>query len=94
MQYIREDVKGLTVHINMVHYVYEKGVNMGRTNVVLDDNVVKKAKHLTGIKTTKDVIHLALSELIRRKKQKKILTLAGKVRWEGDLDSSRQGRIH
>ncbi len=65
---------------------------MGRTNVVLDDELVKKCREATGIKTRKGLIDYALNEVLRRKQQKKILELKGKVEWEGDLASWRKGR--
>ena len=56
-----------------------------RTNIVLDDKLVEKGMNYTGIRTKKDLVNLALRELIRRKERKKILRLKGKLRWEGNL---------
>jgi len=64
-----------------------------RTNVVIDEKIIKKAQNYTGLKTKKDVINYALQELIRRKERKEILKLAGKLHWEGDLDEMREGRF-
>lgn len=64
-----------------------------RTNVVIDDELIKKAKNYTGLKTKKEVINYALQELVKRKERKKILNVAGKLRWEGDLDAMREGRF-
>ena len=66
---------------------------MTRTNVVLNEVLVGKAKNLTGFKTTKDVVNYALSELLRHRRQKEILKLRGAVHWEGDLESLRAGRV-
>jgi len=66
---------------------------MSRTNVVLDDDLVAKCQKATGIKTRKGIIDYALKELLRHKRQKKILELKGAVRWEGDLDAWRQQRV-
>ncbi|MGB9497853.1 MAG: type II toxin-antitoxin system VapB family antitoxin [Dissulfuribacterales bacterium] len=65
---------------------------MGRTNVVLDDELVDKCRKATGIKTRRALIDYALRELLRRESQLKILELKGKVHWDGDLDASRRGR--
>jgi Arc/MetJ family transcription regulator len=65
---------------------------MGRTNVVLDDGVVARCQKVTGIKTRRGLIDYALREILRHERQKRILGLIGKVRWEGDLDSWRGGR--
>ena len=66
---------------------------MGRTNVVLDDKLISECQKVTGIKTRRALIDLALRELLRRERQKKLLELKGKVTWEGDLDAWRQGRL-
>ena len=67
---------------------------MGRTNIVLDDQLVSECQKATGISTRRALIDHALKELLRRERQKKILELKGKVRWEGDLDEWREGRAH
>ncbi len=65
---------------------------MGRTNVVLDDELVEACQKATGIKTRRALIDHALHELLRRERQKKILELKGTVQWEGDLKTWRKGR--
>lgn len=66
---------------------------MGRTNVVLDDKLVTQCQKATGIKTRKALIDFALHELLRHERQKKILDLKGRVRWKGDLETWRKGRV-
>jgi Arc/MetJ family transcription regulator len=63
-----------------------------RTNVEIDDDLMKEALRLTGLKTKRAAIEAGLRMLVRVKRQEDILHLAGKVHWEGDLDESRQGR--
>lgn len=65
---------------------------MGRTNIVLDDELVQLCLEATGIKTRRQLVDHALRELLRHENQKKILELKGKVHWEGNLDSWREGR--
>jgi len=65
---------------------------MGRTNIVLDDELVETCSKATGIKTRKALIDHALKELLRHKFQKKILKLKGEIQWEGDLSEWRKGR--
>ena len=65
---------------------------MGRTNVVLDYDLVAEARELTGITTIRQMIDHALRELVRHKRQREILALRGRVDWEGDLDEMRSGR--
>lgn len=64
-----------------------------RTNIVIDDALLKKVMNYTGLGTKKDVVRFALEEIVRRKERKKILGLQGKVRWEGNLDEMRRNRF-
>jgi Arc/MetJ family transcription regulator len=63
-----------------------------KTNILLDEALVETAKGLTGVRFTKDVIDLALRRLVRNLQRRRILRLAGKVKWEGDLRAMRRGR--
>ena len=65
---------------------------MGRTNIVLDDNLVREGLRLTELRTKKDLIHLALDDLVKRLRRKKALGLRGKVKWEGNLNEMRTSR--
>ncbi len=66
---------------------------MSRTNIELDDKILKEALKLTHIKTKKDVVNYALGELVRKIRRKKMLELEGKVKWEGNLNEMRTSRI-
>lgn len=50
-----------------------------RTTVVLDDALVREAFALTGVRTIKQLLDLALRELVLRRRKKSLLELAGKV---------------
>ena len=65
-----------------------------RTNVILNDELIRKAQQLTDIKTKKDVIHEALVTLIRMREQAQVRALRGKLLWYGNLNQQRQGRSH
>ena len=65
---------------------------MTRTNIVLDETLVGKAKRMTGFKTTRQVVNHALKELVRHRRQREILKLKGKIDWKGNLDSMRASR--
>ena len=56
-----------------------------RTNVVLDESLVEKAKALTGIKTTRAVVDEALRVLIQLREQSQVRDLRGQLYSEGDL---------
>lgn len=66
---------------------------MRRTNIELDEDILKEAMELTNMKTKKEVVNFAISELVRRLKRKKLLELEGKVDWEGNLEEIREGRF-
>ena len=63
-----------------------------RTNIEIDDELIKEALRLSGLKTKRAAVEAGLRLLIRLKRQEDILHLAGKVQWDGNLDESRQGR--
>ena len=65
---------------------------MGRTNVVLDDDLVEECLKLTGIRTRRALIDYALHEVRRRGRQKRLLELQGTIEWEGDLTEWRKAR--
>jgi len=64
-----------------------------RTNIVLDDEIIKEAKKLTSLKTKKDVVDFALRELINNLKKKNLLALRHKGLWEGNLGEMRRKRF-
>ena len=57
-----------------------------RTNIVLEDAVVEEAMAVTGIRTKREVVHLALMELIRIRKKKDLAALAGRVQFVEGFD--------
>jgi len=65
---------------------------MKRTNIVMDEKLIKEGMKTTGIKTRRALVDYAFRDLLRRESQKRILELKGKVHWEGDLSSMRKGR--
>jgi len=66
---------------------------MSRTNINLDDNLVSQGLKITGLRTKRELVDLALRELVRKEDQKSILTLEGKFSWNGNLDEMRKGRF-
>jgi len=57
-----------------------------RTNVVIDETLVKEAALLTGVRTKRELIDLALRELIRSRKKLNLFDLAGKIQLADDFD--------
>ncbi len=64
-----------------------------RTNIVIDDELMKKAMKSTGLKTKRAVVEAGLQLLVLVKAQTDIRKLRGKIAWEGDLDAMREGRV-
>lgn len=64
-----------------------------RTNIELDDSLVSEGLQITGLKTKKDLVDHALRELVRKRDQKKILTLRGKIHLHGDIRETRRNRF-
>lgn len=64
-----------------------------RTNIILDDKLIERAKKLTGIKTKREVVHEALRLLILLNEQGNVRDLRGKAIWDGNLDEQRYSRI-
>jgi Arc/MetJ family transcription regulator len=64
-----------------------------RTNIDLDEGLVARGLLLSGLRTKKELVNMALREFIRKNDQKKILELRGKIQWQGDLELMRKSRI-
>ncbi len=60
-----------------------------RTNIELDDQLVKQALQISKLRTKKDVVHEALKQYVASLKRKRLLSLRGKNTWEGDLEQMR-----
>lgn len=64
-----------------------------RTNIEIDDQLLKRAMRSSGAHTKKAVVEAGLRLIVTTHSQAAIRSLRGKVQWEGDLNESRQGRI-
>ncbi len=56
------------------------------TNVEINEELVKEALQLTQLKTEKELIELALQELIRTRKKRNLLDLSGQIQFSTDYD--------
>jgi Arc/MetJ family transcription regulator len=61
-----------------------------RTNIVIDDRLMKAAMRAAGASTKRETVETALRLLVGLKRQERIRRLRGKVRWEGNLDQMRR----
>ena len=69
----------------MLEYVYE-GVYDMRTNIVLNDELVKKAFKHSSARTKKDLVHEALEELIASRQRRDLRELRGKIAFARGYD--------
>jgi len=60
-----------------------------RTNIVIDDKLMKDALRVTGAKTKREAVELGLQTLVRLHRQAQARQYKGKLKWEGDLDDMR-----
>lgn len=61
-----------------------------RTNIEIDENKIEKIRDLNqNLRTKKEIIDIALSELIDTMRRQRLREMRGKVGWEGDLDQMR-----
>ena len=66
---------------------------MGRTNIVLDDRLIREAMKISGARTKRQAVDIALRELIdRRSVHEALRRLRGKLAWEGDVKAWRRAR--
>jgi Arc/MetJ family transcription regulator len=61
-----------------------------RTNIVIDDQLMRETLRVTGLKTKREAVERGLRTLLRLSKQERIRRFRGKLRWEGDLDAMRR----
>jgi Arc/MetJ family transcription regulator len=64
-----------------------------RTNIDIDDRLMRQAMRSSGARTKRAVVEEGLRLLIQTRSQKSVRRLRGKVTWEGDLETSRLGRM-
>ena len=63
-----------------------------RTNIEIDDKLMKDALKATGVKTKREAVELGLKTLVQLRAQEKARELKGKIAWEGDLSAMRTDR--
>jgi Arc/MetJ family transcription regulator len=63
-----------------------------RTNIEIDDELLKEAMAATGQTTKRATVEEALRAVIRLRGQRQALKDLKGIGWEGDLDAMRAGR--
>ena len=64
-----------------------------RTNIEIDDELIAQAMKSTGAKTKRAAVEAGLRLLVQVRAQTSIRKLRGKVKWEGNLETSRLGKF-
>jgi Arc/MetJ family transcription regulator len=66
--------------------------SMARTNIDIDEALIRKARRLTRLRTKRQIVNTALELFVRSESRKGILRYYGSGIWEGDLKKSRGNR--
>jgi Arc/MetJ family transcription regulator len=61
-----------------------------RTNIVIDEKLMKEALRLTGAPSKRRVVEESLRLMIQVRRQERIRSLRGKLKWAGNLDGMRR----
>ncbi|HYE49728.1 MAG TPA: type II toxin-antitoxin system VapB family antitoxin [Azospirillaceae bacterium] len=60
-----------------------------RTNIDIDDDLLREAMEITGLRTKKETVEEALRRLVMLRRQKKAVQESAGIGWDGDLDAMR-----
>jgi Arc/MetJ family transcription regulator len=63
-----------------------------RTNIDIDDILMREAQKASGHATKKQTVEAALRLIIRLRRQREVDAAFGKYRWRGNLGRGRKGR--
>ena len=70
--------------------MFIRRIHIVRTNIVIDDKLMREALRTTGVKTKREAVELGLRTVVRLGKQAEIRRLRGKLDWHGDFDAMRR----
>jgi Arc/MetJ family transcription regulator len=63
--------------------------NSTRTNIVIDDTLMRQAMQASGARSKREAVELGLRTLVRLQQQGEIRSFRGRLHWEGDLEAQR-----
>lgn len=67
---------------------------VGRTNIVIDDDLIERAMRLYGFRSKREAVDYALRRLVGRSHSRRdMLGLRGSDVWDGDLERMRSSRV-
>jgi Arc/MetJ family transcription regulator len=64
-----------------------------RTNIDIDEDLVRKARRLTRLKSKRQIVDKALELLVRSESRKGILRYYGSGIWKGAPKTARRNRV-
>ena len=76
----------------MIYLHIRKIAELMRTNIEIDDRLMRQAMRCSGARTKKAAVEAGLRLLAETYAQGSIRKLRGKVNWEGNLEQSRSSR--
>ena len=56
------------------------------SNLAIDDELLSLAQHISGLKTKKETVNLALKEFVQRRRQEEIIELFGTIEYDSGYD--------
>jgi Arc/MetJ family transcription regulator len=80
------------IHKNVIS-LHIEGIKRMRTNIDIDDRLMRQAMRSSRSRTKRAVVEEGLRLLIQTRAQATIRRLRGKIRWNGDLHKSRLARL-
>jgi len=66
---------------------------MAKTALDIDYRLLNQGMKVFKCKSKRELVNLALIELLKAAKRKEILTLRGQIKWEADLEELRGSRL-
>ncbi len=65
---------------------------MGRTNIEIDEQLIRQVRKLTRLRTKREIVNQALRLLVRAESRKGIVKYYGSGIWRGDFKAMRRNR--
>jgi Arc/MetJ family transcription regulator len=78
---LRDDPTPLTIHIRRCICM--------RTNIVIDDELVKEAFRYAGVRTKRELVDLALREFVENHRRRDVRELRGEITFHPGYDHKR-----
>jgi Arc/MetJ family transcription regulator len=65
------------------------GIHIVRTNILIDDRLMRETLRATGLKTKREAVEEGLRALLRLSRQAEVRRFRGNLKWKGDLNAMR-----